>query len=221
VEGAHTGVFSAIQRSVRLLSLNQIVSTVLHANTIAKITIDSGPCKEELSGELGGTDKLAQMLASANLKLKPCDFENEADGTPRTVSVSAGASALKFSRLRGLCLCTAHRALAHTLRRHNALCGAGYTASIVVNVSKEEGPKAIDWSWSLPDKDVSFEVAFEPLDGGPRIPIAAETKWTSGKGVCKGNIDASSLAVGSVVFTWDNSYSWMSAKTVQFCIKVE
>jgi hypothetical protein len=121
VEGAHTGVFSAIQRSVRLLSLNQIVSTVLHANTIAKITIDSGPCKEELSAELGGTDKLAQMLASANLKLKPCDFENEADGTPRTVSVSAGASALKFSRLRGLCLCTAHRALAHTLRRHNTL----------------------------------------------------------------------------------------------------
>ena len=62
---------------------------------------------------------------------------------------------------------------------------------------------------------------FEPLDGSKEIPLGSETKWTTAKGVCKGEIDASKLAVGSVVFTWDNSYSWMSAKAVQFCIKTE
>jgi hypothetical protein len=80
--------------------VEQIVSSVLHANTIAKIAIESGSCKEVLSDELGAADKYAQLMSTANRVLKPCDFENEADGTQRSISVAAGAHTVEWAQLR-------------------------------------------------------------------------------------------------------------------------
>jgi len=79
-------------------------------------------------------------------------------------------------------------------------------------------PYLVTWEFRTESNNIDFEVIFKPKSGGTPEEVFKKERVDSHLKIIEGGFEAKNA--GTVIFTWDNKFSWTSSKTVFYFIEV-